>query len=158
MKYQPANLNFIPKDEKDIKNDKANPISEEKPLTTPPSNPLPEEVLKKESPTPMRDVFNLEEKIMLNNQIEHLREQLSYSENQVSTLQIKLRDSNNQIGSLEEQLKNYETFKNDLDNVSTLNTSLTKLSKENATLKQELKQQKDHIQMLYLVLGILAIL
>lgn len=161
MKYQPVNLNFIPKDERldrDLVN--AMPVEEvEMELETSVEDlPAKDTRKQKEVLHPRREVFTLEEKIILNNQIEHLKEQLNYSEDQVSALQMRLHESNNKITALKDQLNSYEAYRDDLDQVTSLNINLSRLSNENEELKQQLKQQKDHVQMLYLILLILAIL
>ncbi|WP_026475797.1 hypothetical protein [Alkaliphilus transvaalensis] len=171
MKYQPTNHNFVPKniiekkdsktevieknDQKD-KNDKIDKIAEEK------SSPVKMEPLPvKEPPLIKRDVFKSEESLapnIQNNDVNYLREQLSHSENQLATLEIRLQESTEKILALEDELKNYEMYKNDITKVSDLSANLSKLTLENTNLKTQLQNQKDHVQMLYFILIILAIL
>ncbi len=157
MKYQPTNLNFIPKEDQSSKKDI---LPKEKPTKVHLTPKFLEET-KQEEFSQRKELFRIEEKTMLNNEIDYLREQLFYSENQLTTLEENLHNSNNKIAILEEELKKYQTFTIDVKDDNSgenINTDISKLALENEALKKELKHHKDHVQALYFILLLLVIL
>lgn len=141
MKYQPMNYNFIPKDDKD-KAESIPPVESK------------ETAVKEEKKAPV----TIEEIIIEKHDVELLREQLEFSETQLLTLQNELLISKEKVALLEEQLRKYEGFDMEVSHVEGLNVTIKQLTDENEALKTDCKKNKEHIQMLYFILLIVAIL
>jgi len=67
---------------------------------------------------------------------------------------------NNVIVTLEEEIKDLKDIENkhDFTEVESLSSDMVKLQDENTKLKQELSKQKEHTQLLYILILILVVM
>lgn len=112
------------------------------------------------------DVY-IEDNSVLLNENEQLTLKLKEYENKIKDLEKKIKfkteemhSYNNLIVSLEEEIRELRGTENkiDLNEVENLNIDLFKVQEENTKLKEEVAMQKEHAQLLYILILILAIL
>lgn len=140
MKYESVNHNFIPKEQKIKETSNVRSLEEENRLLT-------------------------EEKDRLLLTIENLQQQVNGFEEALIQKEEQLVFTKDTISSLEENIGKYEVLKDDLTKVDNLkvemnqlNSQITRLNKENHALNEEIESYRQHVQTLYLILLILAIL
>lgn len=147
MKYEITSHNFIPKKQKIAR-------------------PLDVKSLDQEN------ILLKEEKNRLIETLEDIQQQISVIEEELNNKEKELVLSKDTILSLEDNLGKYEMLKDDLNKVdslkleiNTLNSQINRLNKENLTLNkeklslnEEIESYKQHVQTLYLILLILALL
>jgi len=72
----------------------------------------------------------------------------------------EMHSYNNVIVTLEEEIKDLKDIenKNDFTQIESLSSEMVKLQDENTKLKQEVAKQKEHAQLLYILILILVIM
>ena len=81
-------------------------------------------------------------------------------EKNIKSKKQEMRSYNNIIVKLEEEIKELKDIgnKNDFTEVESLNSNIVRLQDENNNLKRELASQKEHTQLLYILIIILVIM
>jgi len=109
----------------------------------------------------------LDDNLELIKENEELLSKIKTYESKINELEKKLKSRsqemhsyNNVIVTLEEEIKDLKDRENkiDFDQVDSLSTDMIKLQDENIKLKKELAAQKEHSQLLYILILILVIM
>jgi len=109
----------------------------------------------------------LDDNLELITENEELLSKIKAYESKISELEKKLQSRskemhsyNNVIVQLEEEIKDLKDIENrsDFTKVESLNSDIIQLQDENTKLKQEIAAQKEHTQLLYILMLILVIM
>ncbi len=111
--------------------------------------------------------ITIEDNLELIKENEDLLAKLKTYESKISELEKNIKSKkqemhsyNNIIVKLEEEIKELKDIgnKNDFTEVESLNSNIIRLQDENNRLKKELASQKEHTQLLYILIIILVIM
>ncbi|MBU5677878.1 hypothetical protein KQI88_15780 [Alkaliphilus sp. MSJ-5] len=109
----------------------------------------------------------LEANLITSKENEELLSKIDEYKNKVSELEKKIESKtqeihsyNNLIVNLEEEIKDLKDKKNksDCTQIETLNNNIIKIQEENIKLQEELTAQREHTQLLYVLMMILVII
>lgn len=147
MQYQKANHNFIPKENTEAQ-----------------SNEIDENINIKEDTLEL----SMTENSSLKEENKKLQMEIAGLKNRLEELELLLVRKDNEVSSLIKEYNEYIEFQNNpnefkelkanINEVDTMKNQITSLSEENENLKNQVESYKTHIQYLYLILLILAII
>ena len=102
---------------------------------------------------------------LLARSISELKGNLNYAQQEIMNKEHEILNLNNRLMELESQLHRYEYLRGELDQVENIDTKISSLDSEakslrveNEELKSSINYYKGHVQTLYLILIIVAIM
>ena len=97
---------------------------------------------------------------LLLSKIDEYKNKISELEEKIESKTQEIHSYNNLIVTLEEEIKDLKDKESKIDciQIETLNNNIIKIQEENIKLQEELTAQKEHTQLLYILMIILVII
>ncbi len=106
------------------------------------------------------NLITLKENEELLSKIDEYKNKINELEKKIESKTQEMHSYNNLIVTLEEEIKDLKDKKNknDCTQIETLNNNIIKIQEENIKLQEQLTAQKEHAQLLYVLMMILVII